>query len=57
MMKESKKILKNITGKIDSFTPPFGYFESDFIKIAKEVGYNKIYINNYLCFWIQTWTA
>ena len=46
-MKESKRILENITGKkIDSFTPPFGYFRSDFIEIAKEVGYNKIYINN-----------
>ena len=46
-MKESKKILENMLGKeIDSFTPPFGYFKRDFLKIARDIGYSKIYINN-----------
>ena len=46
-MKESKRILEDIIGKnINSFTPPFGYFKPDFIKIAKDVGYTKVYINN-----------
>ena len=34
----------NLDIKVDSFAPPFGYYTSKVLHIAKEIGYKNIYV-------------
>ena len=43
---ESKVILEdNLNVGIDTFTPPFGYFDFSFIPIIEKAGYKNIFLN------------
>ena len=47
-MEKSKKIIENkLNEKIDSFSFPFGNFSSKLIKIAKKIGYRKIFTSKH----------
>ena len=44
-MRTSKQILENdLNLKVDSFAPPFGYYNSFVLKMCDEIGYKKIFI-------------
>ena len=46
-LSKSKDVLENLVGKeIQSFTPPFGYFNDSHLDLAMKVGYKKIYLND-----------
>tara|TARA_B100000035_G_C20978818_1_gene544466 strand:- start:403 stop:1140 length:738 start_codon:yes stop_codon:yes gene_type:complete len=47
-MEKSKEIIENkLNEKIDSFSFPFGNFSSKLIKIAKKIGYRKIFTSKH----------
>tara|TARA_A100001011_G_scaffold294841_1_gene307042 strand:- start:53 stop:589 length:537 start_codon:yes stop_codon:yes gene_type:complete len=44
-MRNSKQVLENeLNSKVDSFAPPFGYYNSFVLKMCDEIGYKKIFI-------------
>ena len=47
-MEKSKEVIENkLNEKIDSFSFPFGNFNSKLIKIAKKIGYKKIFTSEH----------